>query len=92
MSTANKIIKRKGHDEQFDERKVYGSIYAAMLAAHQPSQAAELVASAIALRVAREVVTKAHTSSDAIKQFVAKALLDYNIPAQFLYVHHKHMF
>lgn len=88
----NKIIKRKGYDESYDERKVYGSIYAAMLAAHQPSQTAELVASAIALRVSREVVTNSHTSSDVIKQFVAKVLLDYSVSAQFLYVHHKHMF
>ncbi len=30
----NCIVKRKGHTEEFDEKKVYGSVYAACASAH----------------------------------------------------------
>jgi transcriptional regulator NrdR family protein len=87
-----RIIKRAGHDEPYDERKVYGSVYAAMLAAHQPTKTAELVASDVSARVTKEVVTHVHTSSDEIKHFVTKELAEFSKHAQFLYVHHKRMF
>ena len=38
------IVKRKGHNEEFDEKKLYGSVYSATLNCHHTEERAEEVA------------------------------------------------
>ena len=47
------IVKRRGHVEEFDERKVYGSCYAACLSSHVPHIEAEKVCEKVSKEEAR---------------------------------------
>ena len=38
------IVKRRGHMEEYDEKKVYGSCYYACMSAHVPEKEAEKIA------------------------------------------------
>ncbi len=45
------VIKRAGHKEAYDERKVYGSVYAACLSVNESEKKCEAVAGAIAKKI-----------------------------------------
>ena len=83
------IVKRKGHTEEFDERKVYASCYAACLSSHVEHTAAEKICE----KVAKEVKTWARKrkyaeSSDIFKKVIA-AMKKHNEDAAFMYETHR---
>jgi len=41
------IVKRKGHKQEFDERKLYASVYAACLSAHVDKEEVEATANLV---------------------------------------------
>lgn len=45
------VVKRKGHEEEFDERKVYVSVYEACASAHRDADECEYIAEDITSRV-----------------------------------------
>lgn len=86
------LIKRKRHVEAYDERKVYGSCYAAALNCHYAEKEAEKLAKKVASRVTRAVrqhvkkrVKQPPTSVD-IRNYVIKNISDPEVT--FMYVHH----
>lgn len=82
------IVKRKGHTEEFDERKVYASCYAACLSSHVPHIEAEKICE----KVAKEIKSwarknKAVNSKDIFGKVIA-AMKKHNKDAAFMYETH----
>lgn len=83
------VIKRKGHKEEFDEKKAYGSVYAACLNVHLQEQEAELIADQVTEELKKWLTKKDELSSRDIFEFVSKTLKKYNENASFMYETHR---
>jgi len=83
------IVKRAGHKESFDQKKVYASVYAACLAVRAQTTDAELIANEVAKDVVNWVADKRAVTSSEIAIQVTKTLKLYNSDAAFLYQHHR---
>ena len=83
------IVKRKGHREKFDERKVYGSCYASCLSSHLEKRHAEKVATAVTAAVKKTIRKKKEISSSEIFKLVGKFLQKHNKDAAFMYRTHR---
>ena len=83
------IVKRRGHAEEFDEKKVYASCYAACL----NTQIKHVEAEKICEKVSKEIKTWARKrkyadSSEIFKKVIA-ALKKHNKDAAFMYETHR---
>ena len=83
------IVKRRGHEEEFDDRKVYASCYAACLSSHIEHIEAEKISE----KVSKEIKTwarkrKTVDSSDIFKRVIA-AMKKHNKDAAFMYETHR---
>jgi len=83
------IIKRRGHREGYDERKIYASVYAACLAAQKSEEEAERVAQALAAHLTRWVRNKEGLSSNDLFRQVIIELGRHAPKAAFLYENHR---
>lgn len=83
------IVKRAGHNEQFESRKVYASVYAACLAVRAQSSDAELVANEVAKDLDKWVSDKHSVTSNQIATEVVRVLKLYNSDAAYLFEHHR---
>ena len=85
------VVKRGGKNvcHAYDERKVYGSVYAACSVVGEPEQACEKVADAVARSVSASVRRRREISSDKIAQHVARELRKHNRHAAFMYETHR---
>lgn len=83
------IVKRSGKSENFDERKLYASIYAACLGVREPVGAAELLAEQVCKEVIAWLKPKSEVSSNDIRAIAAKSLQQLNEHAAYLYAHHR---
>ncbi len=85
------IVKRKGHSEPFDTRKLYASIYAACLSVRTPEGEAELVADSIVKYVNEWLKPKHEVTAHDIRTQATKQLEAYNPDASYLYGAHREM-
>ena len=85
------IVKRAGHAEDFDERKVYASVFASLIAVRVSPQEAELVSEKVTSHVKAWLATKLEVTSRDILHQAAKALHQLNDDAAFLYEHHRNV-
>lgn len=83
------IVKRKGHKEKFDERKVYASVYAACLNAHDSHEQAESTANLVAREIGKWTEDKDEVSSNQIFVKVGEELEHLNKDAAFMYSTHR---
>ena len=83
------IVKRKGHAEVYDERKVYGSCYFACRNAHLGEIKSEWIANQVAAFITRWISNKNNVSSDNIFKEVTIVLKKYDEDASFLYETHR---
>ncbi len=83
------IVKRAGHVELFDEKKLYASIYAAALAVREPVGSAELIAQEVVKSVEQWLKPKHEVTSNDIRREAAKHLKAINEEAGFQYTHHR---
>lgn len=86
---ASHVVKRKGHTERFDERKVYASCYAACLASHVPHHLAEKIAEHVTSDVKRWIREKKTITSHSIFLMVAKSMAEYSKDAAYMYKTHR---
>jgi len=84
----NHIVKRKGHNEPYDSRKIYASIYASCLAVYEPQATAELIAEKVVSGVEEWLEKKHEVTSHDIKQRATEQLQQYNPDAAYLYMTH----
>lgn len=83
------IVKRKGHKQEYDERKVYASIYAACLSAHSEKEEAEATASLVTREVNKWIVDKESVTSDELFKQTGEELMHLNKDAAFMYKTHR---
>ena len=83
------VVKRKGHKEKFDERKLYGSIYAACIVSHMDEKICETVANFVSKKVKGELKSKKTINSQAISRMVVKHLKRKSKDAAFIYETHR---
>ena len=84
-----KLVKRKGHTEEFDQKKLYASVYAACMTLRMKEEEAELLAETVSGEVGKALASHDELSSQTIHSHVAKALHRYNPDAAFLYDTHR---
>lgn len=83
------IVKRKGHTEEYDERKVYASSYAAVLNVHETQRVAEEIAGKVSKDISSWIKDKKEVSSNQIFEEVTNSLAKYNKDASFMYNTHR---
>lgn len=83
------IVKRRGHRERYDERKVYASVYSACLAAGEPEGSAEKISAAVAREVTRAAAEWKTVRSDQIFRLAIVELGQRSPKAVFLYENHR---
>jgi len=83
------IVKRKGHKEYFDERKVYASCFAACLNVHMDKHKAEKCADIATKDINKWINKKKVVGSDQIFKEIVKVLKKYDKNAAFMYETHR---
>lgn len=82
------IVKRKGHTEKFDERKVYGSVYAACASAHYSEMLCEKTAEGVAEKINKFVKNKKEIQSTEIRKKIEAELKKKDKELAFFYEQH----
>ncbi len=89
-NTKKCVIKRKGHSEKYDERKVYASVYAAALNCEHKEELAEKLAKNVMKKVniwfKKSSKHKACISSNEIRDIIIKNIKDGDV--KLMYKHH----
>ena len=80
------IVKRHGHTENYDEKKVYASCFAAALNCHYSEQEAERIALETLGKVNVWVVARELVSAEEIRQHIISSLPDEDVAL--MYRHH----
>lgn len=83
------IVKRAGHKEMFDERKLYASIFSACMVTRMSNQLAESVAEKVTMHVASHLERKNEITAKEIKDATYEVFKQYDADAAYLYRHHK---
>ncbi len=83
------IVKRKGHKQKFDERKLYASVYAACLSANIDKEEAAVTANLVIKEVKKWLEGKEEMTSDQIFRKVGEELKHLNKDAAFMYTTHR---
>lgn len=83
------IVKRKGHEEYFDERKVYASCYAACLGTRMKHTQAESMCERVCKDMNLWVAKKEEITSTQIFQQMVKTIKRYNKEVAYLYETHR---
>lgn len=83
------IVKRKGHTEPYDEKKVYASVFAACQSVREPAGASELVAEKVLGDVNAWIAKKHEVTSNDIRRQASRHLAVYNPDAGHMLLHHR---
>ena len=87
----NHIVKRKGHAEPYDNRKLYASIYAACLSVRATEGEAELVAERVVKDVETWLAKKHEVTSADIRRVASQNLKAYHSDAEYMYRNHREL-
>lgn len=85
----NHIVKRAGHTEKYDQRKLYASVYFACMTVREPEGSCELIAEAVCKDVAHWLSHKHEVTANDIRSQAAKHLKGYHPEAAYMYLHHR---
>ena len=88
----NHIVKRKGHSEKYDQRKLYASVYASCLSVRVHAGEAELLADRVCKDVEKWLNKKSEVTSHDIRKQAADSFKSYNPEAAWMYSHHREHF
>lgn len=83
------IVKRGGHSEAYDVRKLYASIYSACLSVREHPGSAELIAEEVVREVEAWLHHKHEVTANDIRLQAAKHLKAINPDAGHIYVTHR---
>ena len=87
--TILQIVKRKGHTELYDERKVYGSCFFACRNAHLSEKEAEEICRKASASITKWIKKQKVVSSRDIFRKLIEELKKHNEDAAFLYETHR---
>ena len=82
------IVKRRGHKEEFDERKAYGSVYAACASAHYGEKECEKLAEEVTKKIKKMVASKGRIDSTLIRNRIKTELKKKDGELAFYYEQH----
>ena len=85
----NHIVKRAGHSEPYDLRKLYASIYSACLSVRETPPTAELIAERVVKEFDKWLEHKHEVTSNDIRRVAGKYLTAINSDAGYMYLHHR---
>ncbi len=85
----NHIVKRAGHNEPYDDHKLYASIYSACQSVREPSGSAELIADKVVKDIDTWIEKKHEVTSNDIRRVAASNLKAYNSDAAYMYLKHR---
>ncbi len=89
----NCVVKRKGRREEYDERKIYGSVYAACISVNANEKKCEIMAAAIAKKITAWIKQGAKkgicVDTRQISARVAAELKKHDKDAAFMYETHR---
>jgi hypothetical protein len=83
------IVKRAGHNESYDPRKLYASIYAACLSLREPAGSAEIIANEVTSQVESWLQSKHLVTANDIRRQAANQLQAINPDIAYQYLHHR---
>lgn len=83
------LVKRGGHAEKFDERKIYASCYAACVNCHHEKKNAEKICEKVMTDVKRWMNGKSHVTSSDIFKRVITILKKIDKEVAFMYETHR---
>ncbi len=83
------IIKRRGHKQEFDEKKLYASVYAACLSLRMTEEQAELISNIVTHEVQQMFITQEEVSSRQLLKASSEVLHRLNPEAAFMYESHR---
>lgn len=86
-----RVVKRRGHTEDYDERKLYASLFRACTVVSVPETEAELVAAHVCHDVASWLGDKHEITSRDIFREASKHLEVYNAEAAYMYRHFRNV-
>jgi len=84
----NCIVKRKGHSEAFDEKKVYASVYSACASAHYEECDCETTADKVTKTIKAHVKTKKYIESKQLRKKIELELKKKDKELAFYYEQH----
>ncbi len=82
------IVKRKGHTEKFDQRKLYASVYAACLTLVMAEEEAELISLKVMQNVIDELKDQNEVNSSTIYEIAHRELETFHPEAAYMYANH----
>lgn len=85
------IVKRKGHSETYDVRKLYASIYSACLAVQSTDEEAENIADKVVEYVNKWLEKKHEVTAHDIELVASRRLTNLNADAGYIYSKHREM-
>jgi len=83
------IVKRRGHKERFDERKIYASCFASCRVVGLHDKQTEKICGSVTTSVKAWMRNKREVSSDDIFKVVVRSLRKHNKDAAFMYETHR---
>ena len=83
------IVKRHGKCIAYDERKIYGSVYAACYIVNRNHRKCEKLTNSISAKATRMIKIKKKVSSSILFQFVVKELKKLDKHVAFMYETHR---
>jgi|SRR3989344_1652393 len=89
QKTVMQIVKRAGHTEVYDERKVYGSCFFACRNAHLSKEESEEICGKVSSEISKWIKKQKMVSSNDIFRKLIDELKRHNEDAAFLYETHR---
>ena len=83
------VVKRHGHSEKYDARKLYASVYAACRSVREPAGSAELIAEKVVTDMDEWIATKHEVTSNDVRISAVRHLKAYHPDAAYMYLHHR---
>lgn len=83
------IVKRHGHKQHFDERKIYASVFAACKSSHVSDEEAESIANLVAREVKNWIEGRDEVTSAEVFKQAGEELEHLNKEAAFMYTTHR---
>lgn len=89
MVDMTKIIKRRGKIQEFDERKLFASVYAACLSAHVEKEEAAAVSNLVCREIKLWLEKKEEVTSDEVFKQAGEELRHLNKESSLMYLTHR---
>lgn len=83
------VVKRRGHKQEYDERKVYASVYAACMNVHRSHEKAEEDAKKVVEKISEWIKERQEVTSNEIFIKTADVLREVDEDAAFMYSTHR---